>query len=242
MNSEEKIYNNLFIFSSKIGIIFTIIPILLVLFRRKKLNQSLWIFLFYLLATIGVNLLEQGFIWIANNYTSLILPYLKKFQISDVNFLNIFFRLADYIGLGLFFGSILEKNVGSWVKKISYACAAFAIVVYFFIDGYNQYGVVNPLMDRIYVIVLPLLYIKQVHQSEPTINLWKNSYFLISLGVLIPELFSMIMSFTGDKLYETDFILFIKLSLVRNLLTVLAQFAFAYAFYQARYLKFLDRN
>ena len=62
---------------------------------------------------------------------------------------------------------------------------------------------------------------------------------LFGIGLLLSNLSSFFKSFSGDKLNETDFPLFVKLSLVRNIFAVIGQVFFAIAFYRAGYAKFV---
>lgn len=239
MNESIKYYNEILVNFSNIAIWVLLIPIFVAIVYREQINQPLKVMVAYLLAIICSNLLTLFFIWFVSNYQDISLPYLKKFQITDTNFLGINSILIDYIFVGWIFSFALSEPWASRVKWGSWGLIPLAILVYFFVDGFRAYGTVNAILNRGYLVVVPALYFWYLFNSTPNLSLWQNPFFLFGLGLFVPNLFGFIMSFVGDKLNETDYVAFVKVSIFRNCLTILAQFFFAYAFYQARYAKYL---
>jgi len=239
MEEQRIFYSDLLIYFGKIITLSSFIPLLLAMWKRKVLIKPIKLMALYLLALIGSNLLEQGFIWSTGKYYyTFWKPILDALQITDTNFLNVIGRLIDYIFVGWVFSFALSEPWASRVKWGSWVLIPLAILIYFFVDGFRAYGTVNAILNRGYLVVVPALYFWHLFNSPPNLTLWQNPFFLFGLGLFVPNLFGFIMSFVGDKLNETDYLTFVKVSIFRNCLTILAQFFFAYAFYQARYAKY----
>ncbi|MBO0950291.1 hypothetical protein [Fibrella forsythiae] len=238
----ENTYNSLYVQSGTVLLVLRIGLLLLGAWRWRLLTDELRIFWYYLLASFGSNLLEQGFIWSVNNQTDFWLPYLEKYKIGDTNFLSILPRLLDYIFLGPFYARLLTGQLANWIRWTSIALIFTAIGVYIWIDGFRSFGAVNALMNRVYLIVLPLLHLWLIYRSLPALSLWKNSYFLISLGLLTANIFSFYLSLFGHKLNETDGIRFLQLSLLRNAFVLISLGLYACAFYQVRYVRFITKT
>ena len=240
MNDLENYYNQIYIRIGYAILLLILLPVLFGLFRWRYLNASLLIFFWYLIAVLGYNSLEQGFVWSVTNYTKAWQPFLDRFDIADTNFLNIISRLLDYILLGFFYTAILNSSVGTWVIRVSLLIFVSAIFIYFFIDGFRSYGNVNALVNRIYLVTLPVLYLWSLFRSQSMLNLWRNAYFLISIGLLVPNLFGLFLSFVGDKINQTDFILFVQISLIRNAFSAIGLVLFCFAFQNGKYAKYIS--
>jgi hypothetical protein len=223
----------------KIFFLFTLIVILCGLIRFKALNYSLKIFLTYLFLTFIYNGIEQLFLWSVNAHTEKWLPILNKFKITDTNFLALYGRLIDIAILAPFYIFILEfKRKKMWILG-AICLFIFCIVIAIYVDGWRNYGTINSLINRSLLILLPLTYLWKLIKKTQQLSFWKNPYFLISLGILIPNLFSIIMSFIGNKLASTDYVLFIKVSLFRLFVSFFGQLLFIRAFLYAKLAKFL---
>jgi hypothetical protein len=216
-----------------------VFPVIIGLWKFKKLSKPLQLVLFYFIALLFFELIELLFVWVANNHFYLIASFIKKYQISDTSFLGITHILPDFVFVGWAYSFVLNKNISRSVKLISWLMGAVVLFVYFYIDGFNKFGTINPIIDRLYLMIIPLLYFWQLSKEPTNISYWKNPFFLIAIGLFLPNLFSFYMSFFGDKLNETDFPLFVKLSVVRNVFTIIGQIFFALAFYRAGYAKYL---
>ncbi len=94
-------------------------------------------------------------------------------------------------------------------------------------------------MLSLFLISMPMIYLFFLAKMPSHIPLSKIPYFWISVGILLVNLLSLFFSTTGNKLYLTDYVLYSKFLISRNAVSVLAQFIFAYAFYQAKYAKYL---
>jgi hypothetical protein len=241
MQDDIGFFNSLYIFLGKIGTALLLIPFPAAFRARKYLNKPLKLLCFYLISLVAVNIFEQLFIWSATeHYDVFWKPILAVLKIGDTNFLNILSRLTDFVFVGWIFSFAVNISLAEKLKTISSVLFFVIILVYFFVDGYQSYGTINAILNRSYLVAIPVVYFWYIFNSLPVISLWKNPYFLFGLGLFIPNLFGLFLSFAGDKLNETDYVAFVKVSIFRNLLAVLAQFLFALAFMRARYAKYLS--
>lgn len=241
MSEQETFYNNLY---DHIGVVLLCLRIALVclgIWQWKRLNVPLRVFWYYLLAVLGANLLDRAFIWSVNTHTDAWRPYLTRYAITNTNFLAITHRLVDYVFLSWFYSLILPLRWSGGVRRVGWALVAVALFVYIWVDGFQSYGTINSVFSQAFAVALPLLHLWFLYQLLPELNLWKNAYFLISLGLLIENLLGVFVSFVAGKLNYTDGTSFLLLMMSRHLLTVTGLALYAYAFYQARYVRFLPK-
>jgi hypothetical protein len=232
--------NQLFILFSKIGTITILIPISLAIWQRKYLNQPLKIFLWYRIFALGINFLEQAFVWFATKYFQLLQPYLKYWDISDTNFLLILFYINDYIFLGLFFYILLGyKPDGIWIWRIAMLLLLTNVINYCFIEGYKVYGFFNPTSDAIFVFGVAAFYLWHLYKSQLVLPLTRNPYFWICFGLILPHLIGFFLFLVGDVALRTNFPLFVSLSIAKNCFLILAQIFYAIAFWRAPYARFI---
>lgn len=235
----EETYQDIYQLVGKIFFAFTGFTLLFGFTRIKEFHRNNILFFIYLVTTFIYNSIEQFFLWSVNIHTDWWLPWLNKYKIIDTNFLALYGRLIDIAFLIPFYIGVLElKPKRNWLGVnwlLFFSCMLIAI----YIDGWRNYGTVNSIINRSLLIILPLAYIWKLNSQLPSLSLWKNPYFLISFGILLPNLLSIVMSFIGDKLSATDYVLFIKVSLFRLLVSFIGQILFIRAFMFSKFEKFL---
>ncbi len=234
----EKDYNRFLENFDRFSIILWIIPILVAFWKIKNLNYPLRIYLYYSLTIFSLHILEHVHIWAVMKYD----PYwefMKSLKINDTTFFVIFFRLTVYYFIGRFYKQILQKKTSSIVYKISWVCFISSIFIYWFVDGYNKYGFVNPILVRLFLIVIPITFLSEIYSNRPNITLWKNPYFLISQSLIISNVLSLLFALIAESIHYTNFVLYAQLSIVRNIVSIFTDLLVAYAFYQARNVKFM---
>lgn len=240
MTQIELEYNNYFIFSAKITIATMIIPIVVGIINKDKLNKPIKVFLWYCIITFVLNIFEQVFIWTTMHYRDLMNPFLKKFDIKSTSFLQIFYYLKNFTLLGYFFYLIIKpKKLANYIKYTSIGLVILSIVNYVFVEGYNSFGVFNPTIDAIYCFVIPLIYMWYLYNTDTVVPINKNPFFWINVGLILTALIGLYLFFTQDKLEKTDLLLFFKIAMVKNLIMIIEQILEAIGFYYARYTKFL---
>ena len=244
MSQLEEYFNQLYRSSGWVSFAFQFIPIIVGLWKRKYLNKPLLIYWAFYLICFIINIAIEIFTWAVNNYTSFFLPFLKYWKIDDTNFTAIFGYLAHFGMMGYFYFLVFKPlQLSKIVKWVSITLFVSALVNYLFIEGYNVYGVFNPLMDALYGLIFSLIFMWILfNQIESKVILNKNPYFWISLRSIIPNVIALFLFFAGDKMYKTDFILFTKVAIAKNFFFVIGHIFVAIAFYYARYTKYLPKS
>lgn len=234
----EEHYNNLLIDFNKFSVMFLLLQIFVALWNWKYIGKPLKVYFYYTLMVVFIHLLEHIHIWVVMNYD----PYwefMKSVNIGDTTFFNIFYRITIFYFLGKFYEMLFDTQMGLITRKISVISISIVILIFCFIDGYNQYGTINAIVTRIFSIVIAGLYLKQVFFKAPNLNLWKNPYFLISQSLIISNVLSMLFALIAEEIHYTNFVMYAQLSIGRNIINIVTELLVAYAFYQARYVKFL---
>ena len=241
MTPQEKYYNDFLTIFGQFTTATMYITLIVAVFKIRLFNKPLWIFFIYIVVTILANTLEQVFIWAVNTYTDFWLPYLRKFDIGDTNFLGIMSPLKNFLILGWFYRILLDDKWGKYIHYLGILLAIFSIIDYIWITGYNTPGVLVPTISGFFIVLVPMLYLWQLYKRDNRISIYKIPYFWFSIALVVAHLLSLFFYFVGNKIYETDFILFVKISIGRNVVTILRYFVFAYGFWLAKYIRFLPK-
>ncbi|MEY4541123.1 MAG: hypothetical protein RLZZ306_2880 [Bacteroidota bacterium] len=242
MTPLEKQYNDILTQFGQFTTAATYITLVVAVFRIRYFNKTMWVFFAYIATTIFIYTLEATFIWSVKNYTSFWLPYLKRFEITDTNFLEILSTLKSIILITWFYKILLTEK---WRKYVGYAgiiMTLFAIVDYIWITGYKASGTLIITLVGLFLVIIPMLYLWQLYKRDNRISIYKISYFWFSIALVIANLLGLFFYFVSYKIYETDFILYVKLSVARNVITILRYFVFAYGFWLAKYVRFLPKE
>lgn len=229
-----------FIMVGKIATLVIFITAIIALSNKKNFNKPLYYFFFYLLATIGCNFLEHLVYFLASRFSFFVTPILNYFEIENTIFLEIFFNLKDFVLIGLFYFSIIsDRKIKTYIFRLSCFCAMVAIFNYLFIEGYQELGIINPLMNSLFVILLPLFYLVYSQKYSLHISLIKNPYFWICLGLIIPNILGLFQYLAGDYFHRDNFILFCKFQILKNILNIIGQILIAIGFYHSYYARFI---
>jgi hypothetical protein len=235
MTPLEKQYNDILTQFGQFTTAATYVTLVVAVFRIRYFNKAMWVFFAYIVATIFIYTLEATFIWAVKNYTAFWLPYLKRFDISDTNFLEILSTLKSIILIAWFYKILLAEKWGMYLGYVCIIMTIFAIVDYIWITGYKTSGMLMPTLVGFFLVIFPMLYLWQLYKRDNRISIYKIPFFWLSIALVIAN-------FVSEKMYETDFILFVKFSVARNVVTILRYFVFAYGFWQAKYLRFLPKE
>lgn len=223
--------------------------IIIALIKIKYLTKPLKIFALYIFITLVITLLIFGFVEALKIYNVYLffLPFLTYFKIQDTSFLNILYYLNNSILLGLFYNSIL-KNISTQKKQKIFLLFIFIplieIIIYFFIDGVNKPGNINPVIDSLFCITLPVIYLWNWYQDESSLltKVHKNPYFLLSTGLILQNLLSFIYFLTLEKIFQTDPSSYELFTSIKSFVQLISIYFFLSAFYYARYAKLIDNR
>ena len=208
----------------------SLIPIVIGFFKLNELNKELKLFWAFRILMPLINFLIWLFIWLVDRYYDFFLPFLTRFNIQNTYFLSILSYLTQIYFIGLFYSMLFHSSMIKRITMIYFFCA---ILIYFFIDGYQEYGSVNALLIKIFIIVLSFLYFNKAFITGLNRNFLKNPYVLISLGLLLPNVFQVLFSLFVNDLNKTNFILSIKLKILTNFIDFIGYFLFSLAFLRA---------
>lgn len=238
----EQYYNQLLIFFDGISLLFWLIPLPFIYLRWKWLNRPMKLFGLYLILLFFLHIAEQIHIWVVLKND----PYwefMKMLRINDTNFFNVFYRLTGFFFLGMFYNILLNEKTKIYLfKKLIWLLCICVLLICFFVDGYNQFGTFNAILHRAFLTILPLLCIKKLSESKLHNSIWKNSFFLISLGLLIPTILSLFMSFLGSGLQQDNFILYVKTVIFRKLVGLGGEVLFALAFINYKSTRYFEQR
>lgn len=241
MSLIEEFWNDIFILSGNLTLFIRILTVLCAIYFIKYWNEDIRFFFFYILFSVVLNFLEQVFIWVTDVFKDSITPFLLYWEISDTFFLQIFLYLNNYLLLGIFYSRISPiKSYGSLLRWLSIILALLTIVNFFFFDGYKKHGLLSASLIVIFVFVVPLIYLWQSQKYSLRIPLWKNPYFWISLGLVIPNLLSSFLYFTGDNIYSYDYVVYVQMYCAKNFFTMFGQLMIAIGFAHSYYARFIQ--
>jgi hypothetical protein len=239
MNKDEMYYNSLLQSIGFIIIAVSLIIIIIGFVRRKSFDTVVKHFWYYRSGVLIVNTIIWTFVWGVNNYINFFMPFIDMFKIQNTYFLSILMYLTEIYFLGIFFSRIHSSNL---IKRLTYLYLSIALGIYFFIDGYQEYGRVNALLLKFFVIGLSLWYLKKAFATNLNRTFFRNYYALICLGLFLPNVFQLLFSVFANNLDKTNFVLYIKLKIATNFIDFIGYFLFGWVFLKAKNLKFLERN
>jgi hypothetical protein len=241
MTPLEKEYNDILIHFGQLTTVATYLPLVVAIFRIKYFNKALWVFFAYIVATVFTNSLEQIVIWAVGAYPKLLVPYLNKFGIENTLFLGIFSILKNLLFLGWFYKLLLKDTLGKYIGYLSVFLAIFALIDYLFITGYKVSGVLMPTVVGFFVVLVPMTYLWFLYRRDNRISIYKIPYFWFSIALVVAHLLGLLFYFMGEKVYKTDFVLFVKISVLRNTITIIRSIVFSYGFWMTKYVRFLPK-
>ena len=204
-----------------------LIPIIIGFINRHILYKILKIFWIYLISLFIVYLFSLLFIWAVNNYYTFFQPFLTKFNIQNTYFLGILSYTTNILFIGFFYSMVFNSIL---IKRITIFYFFIAIGIYFFVDGYHEYGSFNSTLLNIFIIILSLMFINKAIKTDLNKTFFKNPIVLISLGLLLPNVIQLLFSLLANDLDKTNFILYVKFKILTNFIDFIGYFLFSMAF------------
>lgn len=241
MNELETFWNDILFTFGRITIASMFLPIIIGFLYIKNWGKAIYVAFFYCICTLLTNIFEQVLVYLIDHNTDFFLPYLNYWEIDNTFFLAILYYLKDFLIIGWFFSLILPfGSSNKYILWISWLLAFASFFNYCFIEGYKVYGVFNPTADAFFMIILPLVYLWFSQKQSLRIPLRKNPYFWICIGLVVPNLFTLFLYFTGSAIYEKDFVLYAKLYSIKNLFEIISQFLISYGFINSYNIRFIE--
>lgn len=232
--------NEILLLAGKITTFLMLLPIAVGIWKWQRLNKPLKAFFYFCLVSFLLNILELLFVWICNNRVEWVLPFLKWAKIGNTNFVHIFYGLKNYIFLGWFYSYVFKPaSLAHWVKPAVWVLCIVSLINYFFIEGYNVASGFNYIVPSIFCWLPPMVFMWYIFREDSKVPLTRNSYFWIFLSLIVSNLPSFLQSFMGQKIYETDFLLFVTISSFKNFFLIIGVAFRTIGFWNARYVRFL---
>jgi hypothetical protein len=216
---------------ARIATIFMLAPIIVAFYREKNLNHPLQIFFWYCLLSFLVNVFEH-LLLIYASANKVVEPYLIYFGINDTSFIGILFYVLDFSLLGWFYKELLPtKSLGKKIQLVSVILMVCCLINYFFIEGYQTYGIFNPGVDAFFVFYL--------YKSNFALPISKNPFAWISAGLIIPHIIGIFLYLTGDFIRNENYEFFQVLTSFKNIFHMTGQLLMAIGFWNAPYAKYI---
>lgn len=201
----------------------------------------------YLLAvfTIIEFMLFEVFFTTRYKWVDVILPFLQNhFGIQDFNFTAPLNYLIKFIFLSLFFRDLFQDSFKKrFFQYLMYALVVFELVMVFVFKSYQGYDSLSSTVKNVFILGSTGLFIYKLYRADSHgISLYKNPYFWLNLGFMLPALAEIFLEFIFTKLYQTDLLGFYKLYLVRNASQIVGFTLLIVGVWQAKYLRFLPKE
>jgi uncharacterized integral membrane protein len=214
----------------------------LVLYATKWLNPLI-IFLVVIAIvewTLGKFILTKSFYY----YTSHVKPFLELFGIQQITFLNPVHYFVRFIFLSLFFRDLFRNPLKKrFFQYLMYALVVFELVQVFVFKSYQGYDSLSSTVKNVFILGGTGMFMYKLYRADSHgISLYKNPYFWLTLGLMLPALAEIFLEFIFTKLYQTDLLSFYKLYLVRNASQIVGFTLLIVGVWQAKYLRFLPKE
>lgn len=170
---------------------------------------------FYSLLAFSIALFELIFIYVANHYTNQIMPYLERYEIDDTFFISPFYYLNEIIFCGLAFSYAIGGRFQKPIQIITVLLAVLEIGNTIWGEGYKDAQSFGSLGLALFLIGLSLLYLKNFYTLKINTKSIKDSFFVISWGLLIPSMLSLLIYTFTKSLFDSDTVLYYQISIFR---------------------------
>ena len=214
-------------------------------FLQKIIPNFFWfsyfIGLYIILELINLDvLLTSRYKWVDD-----IFPFLQNhFGIQDFNFTAPINYLIKFIFLSLFFRDLFQDPLKKrFFQYLMYALVVFELVQVCVFKSYQGYDSLSSTVKNVFILGSTGLFMYKLYRADSHgISLYKNPYFWLTLGLMLPALAEIFLEFIFTKLYQTDLLSFYKLYLVRNASQVVGFTLLIVGVWQAKYLRFLPKE
>jgi hypothetical protein len=214
-------------------------------FLQKVIPNFFWfsyfIGLYVILELVDIDiLLTSRYKWV-----DVIFPFLKsRFGIVDFNFLAFINYLIKFIFVSLFFRDLFQDPLKKrFFQYLMYALVVFELVQVFVFKSYQGYDSLSSTVKNVFILGSTGWFMYKLYRADSHgISLYKNPYFWLTLGFMLPALAEIFLEFIFTKLYQTDLLGFYKLYLVRNASQIVGFTLLIVGVWQAKYLRFLPKE
>jgi hypothetical protein len=187
-------------------------------------------------ALIGflIGLFEMIFVYLVKTHTVFFLPYLQRYEIDDTFFISPLYYLNEIIFYGLAFSYAIGGRLQKIIQWIVVLLALAESINTFGVEGYKDAQSVGSLAISAFSIFLSVLYIQNFYTKKIRTIGFRDSFFVISWGILIPAILSLLVYVFTKSLFDTDTFLYYKISIFRMLIESFCLLLVAYGVYLIR--------
>lgn len=240
MLEETRYYYALWMTMTQVALFTMILPLVTGIRHRKVFNPPTRIFFIYIFAKLIIACGEQAVYWMMVNENPMLGAILKFLSLKSFNFYSIFFILNDFLLLGYFFYLLLSPGkIAKWVLIISYGALVSVLINFLFLEGPDGFGAYNSTVQAFFNFILPVFYMWILYHTDSKVPLYKNPYFWINLGLIIPNLLGLYLYFAGDTIKNTNFLLFCQIMVGGSIIEIISQILITIGFAYGRYAQFL---
>jgi hypothetical protein len=235
--------------SGKIVQIFSLILMFYAYFKKEVLVNAIPKFYWYCYGLAFYNFLEILFsdVLLSGKYqfVNTIFPFLQNhFGIQDFNFTAPLNYLIKFIFLSLFFRDLFQDSLKKrFFQYLMYSLVVFELVQVFVFKSFQGYDSLSSTVKNVFILGSTGLFMYKLYRADSHgISLYKNPYFWLTLGFMLPALAEIFLEFIFTKLYQTDLLGFYKLYLIRNASQIVGFTLLIVGVWQAKYLRFLPKE
>lgn len=212
------------------------IPIVAGLVNWRHLTSALRVFLAYCLLTFVLNL---GDLWYAQNAGLPIFKYWLKITHSNTAFSYILHALKNVILIGWFFQILFSQKQGIWLRLGIIVLSVSMLIGYIGEKGWQDLGYSYPLIETLFICIIPLVYLWTFSKKGLWISQSKNAYLIIAAGLAMVGVFTCLFFFIAPRVAIEDYCLFTRFAIAKNCFEILALLLYAFAFFQAPYARYV---
>lgn len=209
---------------------FSILISLIIKYRWVIKSRTHRYLFFYGIIAFLIAVTEHAFIFLANNYTDVILPFLTKYEIDDTFFISPFYFLNEIVFLGLAFSNAIGEKLKKYVLQLVFILAILEILNTLFFERYKDAQTIGSICTSLFLIVMSLIYVSIFSRKSPKSTL-KDSFFIISISILVLNLISIIIFVFTKGLFENNTKLYYQISILRMFIDIICMFTLAYGIY-----------
>jgi hypothetical protein len=194
-----------------------------------KYKAHLFILLYAVFALL-ISLSELLFIYMATYHVKPLMPYLIKYEIDDTFFISPFYYLNEILFYGLAYSYAINGKGKQNTTLLGFTILLFIteIINSIWGEGYKDSQPIGSFIFSAFNIVISFMYLKNIFITDIRMNYMRDSFSIISIGILIPSLLSILIYVLTKDLFNSNPILYYKISIFRMTLEILCFLIVAY--------------
>lgn len=237
------------LYSGNLVLFLNLILVIIGFINRNKIVSNspkwVWYLLVYSALLSLIELFLIKFILVKDFiYFSQVYSFMTSLGIKNFNFISPPSYLIKFIFLSLFFRDLFQDPLKKrFFQYLMYALVVFELVQVFIYRSYQGYDSLSSTVKNVFILGGTGLFMYKLYRADSHgIVLYKNPYFWLTLGLMLPALAEIFLEFIFTKLYKTDLLSFYKLYLVRNASQIVGFTLLIVGVWQAKYLRFLPKE